>query len=69
MATLKKKFFEILIYVVGVIYLTSFFSLFFLSSEFNEITIKLLAIIFIVSCVIAFIIASILVKKEKEENV
>lgn len=67
MVELNKRIFEILIYIDSVLYITAFFGLFFLSSEFNEITIKIIAITFIVACIIAIILASILVKKEMEE--
>ena len=63
---MKKKFFEIIMYINSIMYLTSFFGFFFLSSELNEITIKILAIIFIVACIIGCIDAYILTKKVKE---
>ena len=65
---MKKRIFEILMYIDGILYIMSFFGLFFLSSEFNEITIKIIAITFIIACVIAIVLASFLVKKEKEEK-
>lgn len=68
MAILKKRIFEILMYINAVVLLTSYFGLFFLSSELNKITIKIIAIIFMVSGIIAIILASILVKKEREEK-
>ena len=68
MVRLKKRVFEVLMYIDGVLYIMAFFGLFFLSSEFNEITIKSIAITFIVACIIAIVLASILVKKEREEK-
>ena len=65
---MKKRIFEILMYINAVVLLTSYFGLFFLSSELNKITIKIIAIIFMVSGIIAIILASILVKKEREEK-
>lgn len=65
---MKKKFFEILMYINGVMFITSFFGFFFLSSELNETTVKILAIMFIVACIIGCIDAHILIKKVKEEK-
>ena len=65
---IEKNFFEILIYIVGMVFISSFVGLFFLSSELTGDTIKVLAGIFIGSSILAIIVATILERREKREK-
>jgi lipopolysaccharide export LptBFGC system permease protein LptF len=65
---MKKRIYEILIYIFGTIYICSFFWLFFISGEFGIISFKISISIFTCSMIICYVLACILVKKEFKEN-